>query len=45
MTPQDVAPVGAAADMLRRLPWADAIELDDELLVLLERRGPCGSTT
>ena len=33
-----MAPVEVAADVLRRLPWADAIELDDELLVLLEER-------
>jgi hypothetical protein len=33
-----VAPVGVAPDVLHRLPWADAIELDDELLVLLEER-------
>jgi hypothetical protein len=32
------APVGVATDVLRRMPWADAIELDDELLVLLEER-------
>ena len=34
-----MAPVEVAADVLRRLPWADAIELDDELLVLLGRAG------
>lgn len=33
-----VAPAEMAANVLRRLPWADAIELDDELLVLLEER-------
>jgi hypothetical protein len=35
---EDVAPVGVPTDVLRRMPWADAIELDDELLVLLEER-------
>jgi hypothetical protein len=33
-----VAPAEVAANMVRRLPWADAIELDDELLVLLGER-------
>ena len=33
-----VAPVEVAANVLHRLPWADAIQLDDELLVLLEER-------
>ena len=31
-------PTDVPADMVARLPWADAIELDDELLILLTER-------
>ncbi len=36
--PGDKEPTDVPADMVARLPWADAIELDDELLILLAER-------
>ncbi len=36
--PGNGTPIEVASNQLHRMPWSDAIELDDELLVLLEER-------
>jgi hypothetical protein len=36
--PGDLTPVEVSTDLLHRVPWVDAIELEGELLVLLEER-------